>query len=132
MALVTLGQAAKLCSVSKTQLVRDIKRGKLSATRNEDGTYAIDTSELARVRTVTPVTVSAGVTAVQKDTPQVTQDADVLVRLAVAEEKIKSLQDMLQDARTQRDEWQSVAKQNQQLLLTYKSDNRGFLKRLFG
>jgi excisionase family DNA binding protein len=44
---LTLGQAAKVTGLGKTTLTRAIKRGHLSATRREDGSYAIDPSELA-------------------------------------------------------------------------------------
>lgn len=48
MAFLTLSQAAKATSKSKSTLNRAIKSGRLSATRNEDGTFSIDPSELAR------------------------------------------------------------------------------------
>jgi excisionase family DNA binding protein len=54
---LTLGQAAKVTGLGKTTLTRAIKRGHLSATRREDGSYAIDPSELSRVYKVTPETV---------------------------------------------------------------------------
>jgi excisionase family DNA binding protein len=44
----TLGQAAKAVGVSKTTLRRAIESGRLSATRNEDGSYEIDPAELHR------------------------------------------------------------------------------------
>lgn len=49
MSFLTLSQAAKATSKSKSTLNRAIKTGRLSATRNEDGTFSIDPSELARV-----------------------------------------------------------------------------------
>ena len=48
MSLLTLSQAAKAISKSKSTLNRAIKSGRLSAVRNEDGTFSIDPSELAR------------------------------------------------------------------------------------
>lgn len=45
----TLGEAAKAVGVSKSTLRRAIERGRLSATRLDDGSYAIDPAELARV-----------------------------------------------------------------------------------
>ena len=51
--IMTLGQAARLTGRGKTTLTRAIKAGRLSATRSEDGSYAIDPSELARVYDVT-------------------------------------------------------------------------------
>jgi len=48
MTFLTLSQAAKSISKSKSTLNRAIKSGRLSAVRNEDGTFSIDPSELAR------------------------------------------------------------------------------------
>jgi hypothetical protein len=45
----TLGQAAKACGRSKSALSRDVKTGKISATRNPDGTLGIEPAELHRV-----------------------------------------------------------------------------------
>jgi hypothetical protein len=47
--MYSLAQAAKAVGKSKPTLARAIKAGRLSATRGEDGSYAIDPSELARV-----------------------------------------------------------------------------------
>jgi predicted site-specific integrase-resolvase len=44
----TLGTAAKAAGVSKTTLRRAIESGRLSATRNDDGSYSIDPAELHR------------------------------------------------------------------------------------
>lgn len=49
MAELTLSQAAKLTRKSKSTLNRAIKSGRLSAIRNEDGTFSIDPAELLRV-----------------------------------------------------------------------------------
>jgi Helix-turn-helix domain len=45
---MTLGQAAKHSGFSKPTLSRAIKNGKLSASRLEDGSYAVDPAELER------------------------------------------------------------------------------------
>jgi hypothetical protein len=131
MATVTLGQASKMTKLSKTTLNRHIKSGRLSAVRNDDGSYSLDTSELARCYTITPVTVANGVTILRDDTPTVTPDMELKLRLAVAEERIKSLSDMLDEVRKSRDDAVHLAKQNQQLLLSYEG-KKGFLKRIFG
>lgn len=48
MSFLTLSQAARSIAKSKSTLNRAIKSGRLSAVRNEDGTFSIDPSELAR------------------------------------------------------------------------------------
>src|SRR5688572_29247157 len=45
----TLGTAAKATGKNKSTLSRDIKSGKISATRRDDGSYEIDPAELHRV-----------------------------------------------------------------------------------
>ena len=45
----TLGTAAKATGKSKPTIQRAIKSGKISAKKNENGSYAIDPSELHRV-----------------------------------------------------------------------------------
>jgi hypothetical protein len=47
--MYSLGQAAKATGRSKSALSRDIKAGKISATRNADGSLSIDPAELHRV-----------------------------------------------------------------------------------
>ena len=51
--MLTLGQAAKETGLSKTAISRAVKSGRLSATRNDQGEYQIDPSELFRVYPVT-------------------------------------------------------------------------------
>jgi hypothetical protein len=44
----TLGQAARAANVSKTTIQRAIKSGRVSASRQDDGSYLIDPAELHR------------------------------------------------------------------------------------
>lgn len=48
MADLSLSQAARLTGRSKSTIGRAIKSGRLSATRNEDGTFGINPAELLR------------------------------------------------------------------------------------
>ena len=47
--MYSIGQAAKATGKSKSVIHTAIKKGTISATKNDDGTYAIDPSELHRV-----------------------------------------------------------------------------------
>ena len=47
--MFTLGEAARAAGKSKPTIARAIKAGRLSATKTEDGSYAIDPAELSRV-----------------------------------------------------------------------------------
>jgi len=145
MTIVTLGMASKLTGLSKTTLVRQIKSGKFSAVRNQDGSYSVDIAELSRVHKVTPVTpvtVSDTGSVERLATPQLLPheetDTALQVRVAVAEQSLKHLQEMLDMVKEQRDQivkdrdhWQQQATQNQQLLLSYQG-RTGIFKRLFG
>ena len=46
---LSLGEAARSAEVSKSTIHRNIKSGKLSAIRKDDGSYEIDPAELHRV-----------------------------------------------------------------------------------
>lgn len=52
----TLVDAAKAAKVNRSTLFRAIKAGRLSARREEDGSYKVDASELARVYDLQHVT----------------------------------------------------------------------------
>ena len=51
--MFSLSQAAKCAGVSKATIHRAIKSGKLSAIRQDDGSYQIDPAELSRVYEIT-------------------------------------------------------------------------------
>ncbi len=44
-----LGEAAKATGLTKSGIAKAIKSGRLSATRNENGSYTIDSAELHRI-----------------------------------------------------------------------------------
>lgn len=136
-ALVTLGQAAKLVGRSKTALTRAIKAGKLSATRNDDGSYTIDVSELSRVYQIvsgsseTGNVTSKGVQqSTPSDTPRNGQLDEYVTRSAVAEVELAALKLLLEELRQSRDEWKAQA---QQLALTGPApQHRSLWRRLVG
>ena len=45
----TLGTAAKACGINKTTVLKAIKTGRLSGTRNDEGNWSIEPVELFRV-----------------------------------------------------------------------------------
>ena len=117
--MLTLGQAARMTATSKTTLTRAIKAGKLSATRNEDGSYSIEPSELARVYEIQPATLETGPAtgnAVHQATPgagqgvtPATPDVEMLTHYAALEAELKGLRDMVTELRQSRDAWQQQA-----------------------
>jgi uncharacterized protein YlxW (UPF0749 family) len=121
---LSLGQAAKVTGLGKTTLTRAIKAGRLSATRRDDGSYAIDPSELSRVYKVTPETVetvTATGYAAHRATPDgeahaTPRDPDVHTLLAVAQAELRHLSERFKevkasqdDLRRERDEWKEQA-----------------------
>lgn len=134
---VTLGQAAKLASVSKSTLTRAIKSGRLSAQRRDDGGYEIDVAELARVydvRIETPATGGATGGVTQDATaPAQPRDADatpdVTARLAALDAEVRGLRELLAEVRDSRDQWRQQA---ERLAITGPGERRGFWRRLVG
>ena len=55
----TLGEAAKACGMSKATLSKAVKSGKISATKNADGSFSIEAVELHRVYPITVETVES-------------------------------------------------------------------------
>jgi excisionase family DNA binding protein len=77
----TLGQAAKATGKSKPTIQRAIKSGKMSAIKNEDGSYLIDPAELHRVfQAVTPDSNDTG-DMKQSEPPELQEKNDLLREL---------------------------------------------------
>jgi hypothetical protein len=110
--MLTLGAAARHCGVSKGTISKAIASGKLSATRREDGSWAIDGAELARY-------VEANGHRFRRETVQSRTETDFSEQLAtvaelraraeLAEARLADLKTMLDDMRHQRDRWETVA-----------------------
>ena len=113
MAVVTLGGAAKLTGLSKSSLSRAVKTGRLSATRDDAGSYQVDTSELFRVYAPAPL---PGVAATDGAPGELVHHAppDATAALLEAQvESLKAMADLLHrqadDLRSERDRWQQQA-----------------------
>jgi hypothetical protein len=108
--MLTLGQAARHCGVSKG--CKAIASGKLSATRREDGPWAIDGAELARYLDVNGHRFRSETGSSEQ--PETI--ADLRARAEMAEQRLGDLKAMLDDMRRQRDDaerqrdkWETVA-----------------------
>ena len=84
----TLGEAAKRTGLSKPTIQRAIKSGKLSASRNEDGSYSIDPAEVERVYPVGERSSHQNGHMKQDETLDVS--GGLQVELAVLREKLSS------------------------------------------
>jgi hypothetical protein len=72
--MYSIGQAARATGKSKSVIHTAIKKGTISATKNEDGTYAIDPSELHRV--FPPVSFQNGVKEPDSNVPEPSEPGD--------------------------------------------------------
>jgi hypothetical protein len=101
MSSLSLAEAAAQVGCNRTTLLRSIKSGRLSGTRDETtGAWSVEASELFRV--FTPVVASKPPAAVPHDA-----HADALV--ALLREQLTEMRGQRDDMRAQRDSWQSIA-----------------------
>ena len=127
----TLGDAAKAVGKSKTTLHRAIKSGRISATKLENGSYAIDPSELHRV--FPPVTAGTPDESFHRnDTEQQSNTLETLrIQLEMHEKEREReralLQETIADLREDRDKWRQQA-----TALLEDHRPKGLFKRLLG
>ena len=113
----TLGQAARAVGMSKTSILRSIRAGRISGTKDEFGQWCIEPCELHRVYPpLTDVTddnraEERGVIGGDIGVP-----AEATVRAALAEQRLSDLKAMLEemrggveDLKRDRDEWRTQA-----------------------
>ena len=125
----TLGEAAKAVGKSKATLSKAVKSGKISATKNDNGSFSIEASELHRVYPPTPPET---VNTEQYETPSETgantkELIELRVRLEVAQQRITDLED-------DRDQWRQQANRllSSPPTVTPAPAPKGFWKRIFG
>ena len=101
MTFYTLGTAASACGINKSTVLRAIKAGKISATRNEHGEWQIDPAEMHRVY---PPAESNGAEqqGEQRYAPGPVRDR--------TDELIAQLREQLAEMRTERDQLREDAK----------------------
>jgi excisionase family DNA binding protein len=124
----TLGEAAKATGKSKSTISKAIKNGRISARKDETGTFHIDPSELHRVY---PPTVSGEQNEPLANTPART-DIDGTIRelqarLEAAHERLSDKETVIDDLKEDRDRWRQQAT----ALLTDQRP-KGFFSKLLG
>jgi hypothetical protein len=97
----SLSNAAAACGIYKSTVLRSIKAGRLTATKDALGQWRIEPAELHRVY---PPAQSNG-----EDSSAMRHGAAEALRAALAEQRVADLKDMLDDVRAQRDKWQQQA-----------------------
>jgi excisionase family DNA binding protein len=99
---LTLAQAAQATGLNRSTILRAIKSGRISGTRDDLGAWAVEPVELHRIFPPAEVEPKAVQQVAQPDT-------ELHIRLALAEEKLGDLKVQLEDMRSQRDKWQTQA-----------------------
>ena len=105
-----LRTAADACGISKTAIHNAIKSGKLSAPKNEKGSYEIDPAELHRV--FPPVQQGQEIGQTVTDRNSIEND--------YLRDKVALLEGMLEDMKGDRDHWRRQAT----ALLTHQPANK--------
>lgn len=129
--MVTLGNAAKQLGISKPTISKAIAKGHLSAARRDDGSFAIDPSELVRwwdgvkhrfqpqpvieLQSAThsedgETTRSNGVAHRQLEHPG-NGDNEVARRLAALEAEVRGLRELVTEVKASRDDAKATADQ---------------------
>jgi hypothetical protein len=94
----SLQSAATACSVSRSAILRAIKSGRISATKDELGAWVLEPVEVHRVYPFVAVDAANAVAVPNRALPDAATDA------LVAE-----LRDQLGEMRAQRDAWQGIS-----------------------
>jgi excisionase family DNA binding protein len=122
---VTLGQAAKQLGIGKATLSRYIKQGKLSAQKQEDGSYRIDVSELDRVRDI-----------MRPHQERATEHSTTLLETRVLQREIDLLREtltqkdkLIEDIKGERERWAHMAESLQEEKQKLLTDGRAEPKR---
>lgn len=134
---LSLIKAAEASGKSKSTINRAIKSGKLSAHRNEDGSYSIDPSELSRA--FPPAERVIHPTEPERTPPEPVYVKDLEARLEAAQQRLHDAHDRLTekdeiitDLRSDRDTWRQQATR---LLEDHRPNSNetpnGFWKKLF-
>lgn len=125
--MLSLRQAAEATATTKSTILRAIQRGRLSASRSDDGGWLIDPAELFRVYKPRNVPAQADNVVAGQGAPPATTAIP-----AILEAQIESLREMLrradreaEDLRADRDKWRDQATR----LL---SDQRPWWRRMTG
>lgn len=96
---ITLAEAATAVNMTKPGLLKAIKSGRLSAVKDANGTWKLDTAELFRVYAP----------ANRKADPAEAELAPAHTELAVTKAKLAAAEAMIDELKRSRDSWQAQA-----------------------
>ena len=121
----TLAGAAAATGLNKTTILRAIKSGRISGTKNELGEWQVEPAEAHRI--YPPVAgPRAGSDALPRTPPNA---AEAHARAFLAEQQLSDLKALLADMQADRDAWRNQA---QRLLIADQRANRPWWKRIAG
>lgn len=121
---LTLQQAANATGKAKSTIQRAIKSGKLSASRNEDGSYGIDSSELARVYELR-APGSAPVATQHYATPERNNETELLrAKIELLQMQNEILKETTQDLRKRLDNSDAERRQLLMVLQDHSKEER--------
>lgn len=123
---LTLGEAAKAAKRSKQALAAAIQKGRLSATKDANGVWHVDTSELLRVYPDAKCDLGDGGRdlAGLATTDNAAELAELRARVRALEELRRAEQARADELRTERDAWKLQAERLLLALPAGKADNR--------
>jgi hypothetical protein len=126
---LTLNQAAKTCSRSKSTLLDAIRTGRMSAPKDDRGRYAIDPAELHRAFPFRSDDQSPDQSPEPKPT---TLENQSKLTDSTSKREIELLREMLVKAEANADHWRALAERQQALLEDKRpKEPRSLLQRLF-
>lgn len=127
---LTLNQAAKICSRSKSTLLDAIRSGRMSAPKDDRGRYIIDPAELHRAFPFQSQNQLPDRSS--EPQPTSTENRSEPADLALKRE-IELLREMLGKAESNADQWRVLAERQQTLLEDKRpKESRSLFQRLFG
>lgn len=123
--MISLSEAADAAGVSRSTMLRAIKKGKISAIKNEAGGFEIDLSELCRVWPDAALNKSVK----QSDAPQTNSGASHDATILLLRTQLEAERQLTEELRSDRDAWREQA---QRLALPKPDIKTGILARIFG
>ena len=130
---LTLGQAAKEAGISKPSLSAAIKKGRLSANKNDSGVYEIDPAELFRVYpkkqeanpldNSSPLTLTNGKKGVGSGVSKEVLDLLLAERGKLLEEKDKTIKRLEEEKSEIRDDLQDQKDQSKRITLLLENQS---------
>lgn len=127
---LTLNQAAKICSRSKSTLLDAIRSGRMSAPKDDRGRYAIDPAELHRAFPFQSQNRSLDRSLEPQPTTleNHSEPADPTLK-----REIELLREMLMKAEANADQWRQMAERQQALLEDKRAAKKNsFIKKILG